>query len=64
MFEESRKLIEKYYCLALENGIQLRGEHLLHEIRSRLREIQWLYDRLVTLDIELLNAETKGKILS
>ncbi len=62
MFEKSRKQLEKYYCLALENGLKQRGEHLLHEVRSRLRELQWIYDRLVTLDKELVNeAREKDK---
>lgn len=53
MFERSRILLEQYYCLMLSNGMSKRAEHLLHEVRGRLRALHWLHARLVELDGKL-----------
>ena len=53
MFERSRVLLEEYYWLRLSEGISKPAEHMLHEVRVRLRTLQWLHARLVDLDREL-----------
>jgi len=37
----------------LDKGMSTRSEHLLHEIRGRLRSLQWLYAQLIELDRKL-----------
>src|SRR5207253_1827604 len=58
MFEQVRILLEKYYCTLLRKGMSLRAENLLHEVRSRLRMLEWLHQRLVSLDRDL---EAEGR---
>jgi hypothetical protein len=53
MFERSRELLEQYYCRVLTQGMSRRAEHLLHELRGRLRAVQWLHTRLLELDREI-----------
>ncbi len=50
MFERSRILLEQYYGALLNKGMSLRAKHLIHELRARLRTLQWLHSRLVDLD--------------
>lgn len=59
MFEESRLLLEKYYCRMLTQGITKRGEHLLQEVRARLRALAWLHRRLLELDQILVSQHIK-----
>lgn len=60
MFEESRLLLEKYYCLMLTRGMTKRGEHLLQEVRARLRALTWLHRRLLELDRILVSQHVKA----
>lgn len=54
MFEQSRILTEQYYCALLASGKASKlAEHLLHEVRGRLRTLNWTHHRLVQLDAEL-----------
>jgi hypothetical protein len=53
MFEHCRLLLEQYYCALLTKGMSRRAEHILHEVRGRLRSLQWLHARLIQLDHEL-----------
>lgn len=53
MFERSRLLLEEYYCRLLATQPDCRAEHLLQEIRGRLRGLQWLLRRLRELDQRL-----------
>ena len=55
MFERSRLLVEQYYCALLARGASRRAEHILHEVRGRLRGLEWLHGRLIQLDRELEN---------
>lgn len=59
MFEQSRILLEQYYCLMLTKGMSRRAEHMLHEVRGRLRALQWLHHRLVDLDRRLEQEQRK-----
>jgi hypothetical protein len=54
MFDQSRILVEQYYCALLTSGKASKlAEHLLHEVRGRLRSLQWTHHRLVQLDAKL-----------
>jgi hypothetical protein len=53
MFEQTRVLLEQYYCRLLTSNPSQRAQHLLHEVRGRLRGLQWLYARLSELDSAL-----------
>jgi len=53
VFERSRLLVEQYYCALLTRRAPRRAEHILHEVRGRLRGLQWVHARLVQLDREL-----------
>jgi hypothetical protein len=62
MFERSRLLLEQYYCALLSKGIiSLRAEHLLHELRGRLRTLQWLHARLIDLD-QKIEAQARAEL--
>lgn len=58
--ENSRILLEKYYCSALDANITKRGEHLLHEVRSRLKELQWLHVKISEISEKLIE-EAKNR---
>jgi hypothetical protein len=57
--DSSRLLLEQYYCALRAKRVSRRAEHILHEVRGRLRALQWLHDRLLRLDHELENAARK-----
>jgi len=59
MFEESRLLVERYYCALLASGTaSRRAEYLLEELRGRLRALQWCHARLLELDAQI---EARGR---
>jgi hypothetical protein len=53
MFEKSRVELERYGIAASKNGLSKRADHVLQEVRARLRQLQWLHARLVRLDAEV-----------
>jgi hypothetical protein len=61
MFEHSRQLLEQYYCTLIRKGVSKRGEHLMHELRSRLRMLEWLQAQLFALDKQL-EMESRAEI--
>src|SRR5881394_3933331 len=52
-FREVRELLERYYCRRLERNAERRAEHLLHEVRGRLRQMEWAHGRMLALESEL-----------
>jgi hypothetical protein len=53
-FEQVRLLVERYYCDLLVRGTSTRAEHLLQEVRARLRQLQWIHSRLLQLEAQLI----------
>ena len=53
-FSDVRLLLERYYAALLTAGANDRAEHLLHEVRGRLRQLQWTRGRLLTLEADLV----------
>src|SRR5262245_30959232 len=53
MFADCRSLLEAYAQALLRRGMTQRAGHLIQELRARLRQLQWLYDRLLTLESDL-----------
>ena len=53
-FSSVRLQIEAYYAARLVQHMTPRGEHLLHELRGRLRRLEWIHSRLLDLEATLL----------
>ena len=53
MFEQCRISLEQYVVVLRRKAITKRADHLLQEVRARLRELPWLHARLVLLAREL-----------
>ncbi|MBM3779437.1 MAG: hypothetical protein FJW23_14575 [Acidimicrobiia bacterium] len=49
-FPEVRELLERYYWQRLTQKLERRAEHLIHELRARLRQMQWMHTRMLTLE--------------
>ncbi len=45
--------MEQYYCKLLAQTPERRAEHLLHEVRARLRQMEWAHDRMLAIESEL-----------
>src|ERR1043166_5325175 len=54
LFQRTRELLERYYCVVLRRGASPRTQFALHELRGRLRTIEWLHRRLIDLDTALV----------
>jgi hypothetical protein len=50
MYEQCRVDLERYGAALDERGMSKRAEHVLQEVRARLRQLQWLHARLIALD--------------
>lgn len=53
MFEQCRASLEQYVVALRQKGMTKRADHLLQEVRARLRQLQWLHARLLQLEGEL-----------
>jgi hypothetical protein len=53
MFEQCRASLEQYIVALRQKTMTKRGDHLLQEVRARLRQLQWLHARLLHLEREL-----------
>ena len=62
MFQRCRTLIEDYIDALRVRGMTTRGEHLLQEARARLRQVQWIHDRLLQLEKKLQEENLTDKI--
>lgn len=52
-FREVRELLERYYCRRLTQKPERRTEHLMHELRARLRQMEWMHSRMLALEADL-----------
>lgn len=55
MFDECRRALEDYLVKLRKRGLTKRADHLLQEVRARLRALQWLHARLLNLETELID---------
>jgi hypothetical protein len=53
MFADCRSSLEAYAQALLRKRMTQRADHLLQEVRARLRQLQWLHDRLLLIENEL-----------
>jgi hypothetical protein len=53
MFDHCRVTFEQYVVALRKKGMTKRTDHLLQEVRARLRQLQWLHARLLQLEREL-----------
>lgn len=53
-FATVRHQIEAYYTTRLAHRLTPRGENLLHELRGRLRRLEWIHARLLDLEADLV----------
>lgn len=58
-FRNVRELLERYYCWRLAHNPEKRAEHLLHEVRARLRQMEWAHGRMLEIEASL-EAETRS----
>jgi hypothetical protein len=59
MFEQCRTSLEQYIVALRQKTMTKRGDHLLQEVRARLRQLQWLHARLLQLERELQEEDLK-----
>lgn len=52
-FGEVRELLEHYYCVRLSTGMSRLAEHLLQEVRGRLRQMQWAHQRMLQIEAQI-----------
>ena len=57
MFERCRELLERYHASLLGRGATRQAKHLLLELRPRLRQLDWIYDRLLEIEAEILEEQ-------
>jgi hypothetical protein len=50
VLEKARVLLERYFILLTKRGTTQRTRHLVGEMRARLRDAQYLYDRILELE--------------
>ncbi|MBK8210415.1 MAG: hypothetical protein IPK78_11045 [Rhodospirillales bacterium] len=53
MFEQCRVSLEQYISALRQKTMTTRADHLLQEVRARLRHLQWLHARLLQLEREM-----------
>jgi hypothetical protein len=53
MFADCRSCLEAYAQALLPRGMTVRADHLIQEVRARLRQIHWTHERLLDLEREL-----------
>jgi hypothetical protein len=59
-FTKNRQYTEHYYCALLAIGASSQAEHLLHEVRARLRQLEWTHSRILELECELVSADQRN----
>jgi hypothetical protein len=57
MLSHARELFEDYYRLLASREISARGQHLIGEVRARLRDAQYQYSFLLGYEAALLRLE-------
>lgn len=60
MFENPRRLFDRYYCKHVDAKTPGFDEHLASEARVRLCQVHELYNRLVRLEKDLLEGEMRA----